>query len=336
MARDRQHPYCYPGTDVYRNRMGIRDASDLEEYERVVSAAMMVTLPEAMPLTTAAYRAAHRHMLGDVYDWAGEYRRVDTGRLERIGDQDLNTPFCRADFIDNQLERRFAKIRATIRPGMSKAEFAATAAGHLNEVNVIHPFLDGNGRTQRQLMVAMGEVAGHAIDLARVEPAAWNRAAILGYHASDDAPLARIVEGCVVARKREVAREAPSEVTILVTRREVSDALAISRGGPTPPDATAVTRLVATAGRGVAFLTFESDGRPSDPGDRLTGTEALSRLEEGFGRGRHRSLRVDPGLVDGPLLAAATRLTASRKVASARAAAVPPRRVGRGETEAGR
>ncbi len=34
----RQHPYCYPGTNVYRNKYDVRDAKELEDLERDLSA----------------------------------------------------------------------------------------------------------------------------------------------------------------------------------------------------------------------------------------------------------------------------------------------------------
>jgi cell filamentation protein len=84
---DRDHPYCYPGTDVLRNKEDIRDKAELEQFERTASADRLLTLPESLPITVEGYRKIHRYMLQDVYDWAGEYRFVDTGRTG---------PFCRA------------------------------------------------------------------------------------------------------------------------------------------------------------------------------------------------------------------------------------------------
>jgi cell filamentation protein len=81
------HPYCYPGTDVLRNKEDIRDKTELEQFERGHSAARLETLPDNIPITVAGYRTIHSYMLQDVYDWAGEYRSVDTGRTG---------PFCRA------------------------------------------------------------------------------------------------------------------------------------------------------------------------------------------------------------------------------------------------
>lgn len=70
-----QHPYCYPGTDVLRNKENIRDKDDLEAFERMASARRLETLSlDSLPITVAGLREIHRYMLQDVYDWAGEYR----------------------------------------------------------------------------------------------------------------------------------------------------------------------------------------------------------------------------------------------------------------------
>ena len=140
----RQHPYCYPGSDVYRNKEDIRDKDDLEALERMLAARRLETLPHDLPITPAGYREIHRYMLQDLYDWAGEHRWVDTGRTG---------PFCKAEFIAAEMDKRFAAIigENNLR-GQGAATFAARAAEHISELNAIHPFLDGNGRALRALI----------------------------------------------------------------------------------------------------------------------------------------------------------------------------------------
>jgi cell filamentation protein len=183
------HPYCYPGTDVYRNKEDIRNASELEAFERAHSADRLLTLPHDLPITPAGYREIHRYMLQDVYDWAGEYRTVNTGRTG---------PFCKTEYIAPELYKRFAAINAEndLR-GLTPEQFALRAAEHMCELNAIHPFLDGNGRTQRAFLEILAEQAGHAIDLARIDPKAWNAAAIRGYHAQDYGPMRAVIAGAL-------------------------------------------------------------------------------------------------------------------------------------------
>ncbi len=184
------HPYCYPGTDVLRNKEDIHDKDELETFERQHSADRLLTLPHDLPVTVAGYREIHRYMLQEVYDWAGEYRTVDTGRTG---------PFCKAKYIARHMDAHFAAINAedNLR-GLTSKHFAARAAEHVGELNAIHCFLDGNGRTQRAFLEILAEQAGHEIDLARIDPKAWNAAAIEGYHTQDYHPMHQVIASALL------------------------------------------------------------------------------------------------------------------------------------------
>jgi cell filamentation protein len=190
-----QHPYCYLGTDVLRNKEDIRDNDELEQFERTASARRLETLPRNLPITVSGYRQIHRYMLQDVYDWAGEFRTINTRRTG---------PFCKTQYIGPEMERRFAAINAegNLR-GLAPDAFAARAAEHACELNAVHCFLEGNGRTQRAFLEILAAQAGHEIDLARVDPAAWNAAAAKSFHTQDYGPMAQVIARALVARKRE-------------------------------------------------------------------------------------------------------------------------------------
>ena len=189
----KQHPYCYPGTDVLRNKEDIRDKDELEAVERTLAARRLETLPRHLPISSKGYRAIHRYMLQDIYDWAGEYRTVDTGRTG---------PFCKAEFIASEMDKRFAAINAedNLR-GLDASRFAARAAEHASELNAIHPFLDGNGRALRAFLEDLAEQAGHRLDLARIEPKAWNEASARAFHRMDYDPMRRIIAQAIIARE---------------------------------------------------------------------------------------------------------------------------------------
>jgi cell filamentation protein len=189
------HPYCYPGTDVYRNKLDIRDNDALEKFERLESGNRMEMLPHDVRISADGYRDIHRYIFQNIYDWAGEYRTVTTGRTG---------PFCKAEFIDPEMDKRFEAINAedNLR-GLTPEQFAARAAEHACELNAIHPFLDGNGRTQRAFLQVLTEQAGHEIDLARIGSQAWNKASIESYHKLNYGPMRELIAGALVGRKEQ-------------------------------------------------------------------------------------------------------------------------------------
>jgi fido (protein-threonine AMPylation protein) len=63
-----ENPYCYPGSSVLRNKQDIRDAAELERFERLMVAQRMSEGLPQVEITPAGYRALHRHLFQDVYN----------------------------------------------------------------------------------------------------------------------------------------------------------------------------------------------------------------------------------------------------------------------------
>src|ERR1700680_682646 len=99
------------------------------------------------------------------------------------------------------MNERFAQINAedNLR-GLTADQFAVRSAEHVCELNAIHAFLEGNGRTQRAFLQILVEQAGHAIDLARIDPEAWNQAAVAGYHKQDYRPMCAVIMAAFAER----------------------------------------------------------------------------------------------------------------------------------------
>jgi cell filamentation protein len=140
----------------------------------------------AVELSAAGYRKIHRHLFQDVYLWAGKDRTVNIAKG--------GTMFCLAPHVGRQLAQRFAALRAERGlKGLTPEEFSERAAEHISELNAIHPFREGNGRTLRAFLERLGERAGHSVDLRRIEPAAWNDASVRGFRDGDDAPMRQVI-----------------------------------------------------------------------------------------------------------------------------------------------
>lgn len=166
--------YCYRGTFVLKNKAGLRDAEALEAFELEM---MTVRAEEPLPagrFGPAHYRAVHRHLFQDVFRWAGRYRTVRTSKG--------GNPFCFPEHIGTQMDALFAQLHAGPCLDPPDAEtFVAAAAGFLGELNAIHPFREGNGRSQLAFMHLVGLKAGHPFDFARVRRETFLPAMIASY-----------------------------------------------------------------------------------------------------------------------------------------------------------
>lgn len=177
-------PYTYRGTTVLKNIPGVRDEAALKLYE---TAATAVRSGEPLPsgrFRARHYRNIHRHMFQDVYRWAGRYRTV------RISKAD-NT-FCFPENVAQEMTKIFAWLKAEkFLRGLNRAEFAASSAHFLSELNAIHPFRDGNGRTQLTFMALVAARAGFRLRLDRVNPDAFFLAAMIASFHGNERELER-------------------------------------------------------------------------------------------------------------------------------------------------
>jgi cell filamentation protein len=174
-------PYLYPGTSVLRNLLDIRDAKALENYEIEISRLRSwERLPEG-DFDPTHYCAVHRHLFGDVYEWAGTYRTVRIAKGE--------TMFCYPENIAAQMDALFAGFGGGARfRDVTAEEFVTRLAGFLAELNAIHPFREGNGRTQLAFAGLIGAAFGQPLQLRRVSQRTFLPAMVASF-AGDLGPL---------------------------------------------------------------------------------------------------------------------------------------------------
>jgi cell filamentation protein len=180
-------PYCYLGGGVLRNRLDLREQAELDAFEALIAAQRS---EEALPrgrLSYGHYRAIHRHLFQDIFEWAG---KVCTVRISKGGSM-----FCYPEHIEAEMRRVFDSLRRSrYLRFLSNTEFARQSAHILAELNAIHPFREGNGRTQLVFLTLLADRAGHPIALERMGPARMLAAMVASFK-SDEAPLEALIEG---------------------------------------------------------------------------------------------------------------------------------------------
>lgn len=176
-----EDPYCYPGTTVLKNLLNARDQGTLSDLEAILTAARS---DEPLPngrLSVSQYVAIHRHLFQDVYPWAGKYRTV---RISKDG-----SAFCYPENIAREMKELFASLRSkNFLRGLSRERFAAETAAFLSTLNAIHPFREGNGRTQTTFLTLLAEQADHPLNLDRLAPEQFLAAMVASFK-GDDGPL---------------------------------------------------------------------------------------------------------------------------------------------------
>jgi len=164
-------PYLYPGTQTLKNSYGIR-TDDLEQVERVITRfAMRRPLDPPPEMTPEGLQQIHRHIFGRVYPWAGEFRTIN---IQKIVTDEKTVTFERGPFIRPSVMRFFADLQGdTYLRGLDPKTFAYRAAVYMEDLNFIHPFREGNGRSQRLFLQQLARRAGHDLDLSRIDVRGW-------------------------------------------------------------------------------------------------------------------------------------------------------------------
>ena len=188
-------PYCYPGTTVLKNRLGIHNAVVLDAFEEEITKQRASEPLPSGRLSVTHFKAVHRHLFQDVYAWAGKFRTV---RIAKAGSM-----FCYPEHIERELERIFAglKLESYLRHRGS-AEFAQGAAKFLAELNAVHAFRDGNGRAQTGFVALIAAQAGHALNLDMLRPKDFLEAMVSSFRGKVG-PLEEAILQLVEARPKE-------------------------------------------------------------------------------------------------------------------------------------
>ena len=156
--------YCYKGTNVLKNKLGIHDAAKLKKAEEEITLIKQMALmqePIHGRFTKNHLFSVHRFLFEDVYSFAGHMRR------EQISKAD--TMFYPPSLIDRELNKVFAKLKGTgLSNDLNKDEFFEMSAYIMAELNIIHPFREGNGRAIREFIRELALYRNYELNWANI------------------------------------------------------------------------------------------------------------------------------------------------------------------------
>jgi len=155
------NPYYTKGTDgkdVLINKLGITTAKELEVAEYEITAEKLADLKARKEVGKFDYqhlKSNHEYIFKEVYDWAGKERTIPTEKNRM--------PFQWVDQIKKEADKLFTRLNNDNNlKGQDKPEFVKSAAKYYGELNFIHPFPEGNGRSQRSLFDQIKDHPGRA------------------------------------------------------------------------------------------------------------------------------------------------------------------------------
>jgi cell filamentation protein len=156
----------YANTTCLINKFDIRDEKQLKQVEADITFAK-ATLLESNPISDKFdlehYMSIHKFLFEDIYDWAGKFRTVNISKK--------GTNFCSADQLETTATNCFKRLLDNdLFSNLDREEFVDAIVDFYCSTNILHPFREGNGRTQRIFIAQLIRYNGYDFDFSNIEP----------------------------------------------------------------------------------------------------------------------------------------------------------------------
>lgn len=156
---------CYPGTTVLINKLDIQEQEKLNKAEKMsvaIRTAELMQVKFTKPFTFEFYCYLHQVLFGDIYDWAGKIRTVDISKK--------GTNFCHHDNLRSLGVAKFNYLQKNDEFSyLSREQYIREIADFYHELNMLHPFREGNGRTERLFFSLLLKRNGNNINFTKCD-----------------------------------------------------------------------------------------------------------------------------------------------------------------------
>ncbi|WP_275541099.1 Fic/DOC family protein [Aliidiomarina minuta] len=172
----------------------MRDADKLAEAEAEFTATRYRTYESRqLSVTTLSFKHfqyLHHHLFQDLYEWAGKPREVDISKGK--------TRFCTWSRIQPEARKLFATVPA-LTLSNNESDLITKVADLYCEMNILHPFREGNGRVQRFFFEELLFTLGYELKWPKISRETWIDANVAGYEL-DLKPLETIFAQALIKR----------------------------------------------------------------------------------------------------------------------------------------
>lgn len=139
--------YSYENSDVLINYLDIHNTKDLLHYEAKITAAKSLGLRQkgiTGNFDKGHYLSIHQYLFEDIYPFAGKLREENIGKGE--------FRFAQWEYIEQELDRLLEQLKQeNFLEGVGKEQLAKRLAYYLSELNVLHPFREGNRQNKQRI-----------------------------------------------------------------------------------------------------------------------------------------------------------------------------------------
>jgi len=196
---DASDPDFDSANGVLRNLRGFTGSRQLDRFERRQALRALIDLtlnPVRGNFDQSHLQTIHRRIFDQIYPWAGELRRMNIARQGSY-------PFALVQFIQRNLDRTFSQLESEGHlKGLGVRAVVDRAGFYLGELNTLHPFREGNGRTQREFIHELALEAGYTLDWSRVSQKQMYEASALSHNLGKSAALTEVIQLALLPRRR--------------------------------------------------------------------------------------------------------------------------------------
>lgn len=158
--------YCYDNSDVLKNKLEIKSYKKLHDFERKIVLLKSYELRQnkiAGNFDVNHFKSIHKYLFENIYDFAGDFRNEDIAKD--------TFKFACFEYIEDELIRILDMLKnENYLKELDKEKLSKRLAYYLSEINVLHPFREGNGRVTREFIRQIAYNAGYNFDLKNTNP----------------------------------------------------------------------------------------------------------------------------------------------------------------------
>ena len=183
--------YCYKDSDVLVNKFDIHDNKKLEEIERKIVLAKLYELRQNHQIgnfDVSHFVGIHRFLFEDIYPFAGLFRNENIAKG--------NFSFAEWEYIEDELKKLLDQLKEeNYLQNLDRNIFIKRLSYYMAELNVLHPFREGNGRTIREFIRQLAYKNGYVLNLKNINPKEMLHACIRSV--VDTTQLENIISECL-------------------------------------------------------------------------------------------------------------------------------------------